>query len=215
MLPQAFTVRLISIGPSVQAGRAGGGPAGRAHVSAQPGEVGGGHPRGQGLQVRPADGQVHGGGVDPQRDGVTGAVGTQPELLATNPEVAAAGHDPVDLHRCQPGRPGLPNQLDRVWFLDRVGLRVERGDAAEFGWSPQRQHRALFERDGVEVVGGWIHVPGLVRPGVVVLSDPPIDGLLSGINAGERAVVVQEFGLDALVPPLDLPGGRWRPDLGQ
>jgi hypothetical protein len=43
--------------------------------------------------------QVHGGGIDPQGQRASGSLRAQPELLATDSEVAAGRHNTVDFHR--------------------------------------------------------------------------------------------------------------------
>lgn len=57
-----------------------------------------------------------------------------------------------------------------------------------------------------ESFGGGGHVQGLVRTGVVVVVDPFIEGLLGGLEVGERLMRAEEFSAQAAVEPLDFPG---------
>jgi hypothetical protein len=49
-----------------------------------------------------------------------------------------------------------------------------------------------------------------VRPVGVVFLPPRVERGLNGLKVLERAVVVEQFVLQGLVQPLDLPGGRRR-----
>ena len=205
---------------------------GAGAVGAQPGQVDAGQPGGQGLEVLPVEAEVHGGGVDPQGQLASGPGGTQPKLLATDAEVAAGWHDPVDFHRIDVQRRAVRRHRllddrstgcrDRVrgWRSGIVGFVVEGiqvfnnlaagTGGGQFGWTPQSQHGALLDRDGSEPLRGGGHVQGLVRAGRVVLGAPGIHRGLCGVQTVERAVRVEQFDLDGLMPALHFPrrGGR-------
>jgi hypothetical protein len=98
------------------------------------------------------EGEVDGGGVDPERDQASGLPGAEPELLAADPEVPARGHDAVDLHRSQGGIDGcgpdfLAGEGGRVDRGLEVGIRVGFvvGQPSELGRGPERQDGALLD----------------------------------------------------------------------
>jgi hypothetical protein len=61
----------------------------------------------------------------------------------------------------------------------------------------------------MELVGRAGHIQGLMRPPVVVLLTPRIDGGLGFLDRGERPGVIEELDLQGLVPALDLPRRSW------
>jgi len=60
---------------------------------------------------------------------------------------------------------------------------------------------------GSEPLGGVGHVQRLVRAGRVVLRLPGVHHGLGGVEAVERAVRVEQFDLDGLMPALHFPRG--------
>jgi hypothetical protein len=66
----------------------------------------------------------------------------------------------------------------------------------------------------VNRAAGEGHVQALVRPGGVVVLAPGVHRSLGVLHAGERPADVEQFQLQGLVQPLDLPG-RGRAGLGQ
>jgi hypothetical protein len=60
--------------------------------------------------------------------------------------------------------------------------------------------------DRLKVHGGGVHAARLMGPSVVVVVHPLIHRRLRRLQVIEGAVVVEQFGLDALVPAFDLPG---------
>ncbi len=182
----------------------------------------------------PVEAQVHGGGVDPQGQLASGPRGTQPKLLATDAQVAAGRHDPVDFQRIDAQRLAVRRHRlldyrstgcrDRVrgWRPGIVGFVVEGiqvvntlaagTGGGQFGWTPQSKHSALLDREGGEALGGGGHVQGLVRAGRVVLDAPGIHRGLRGLQTVERAVRIKQFNLDRLMPAFHFPrrGGRSR-----
>lgn len=77
---------------------------------------------------------------------------------------------------------------------------------SQIGWPPQGQRVPLIGGDGAESFGRGGHVQRLVRADGVVLHPPALNDFLRFVEVGERAVVFQQVGLDALVPTLDLAG---------
>jgi hypothetical protein len=65
----------------------GGGPAGRPALGEEPLQVGDGEPGWDGLEPYAVGEQVHDRGIGPERDGGTGPVRTEPELLAADRQV--------------------------------------------------------------------------------------------------------------------------------
>ena len=213
-LPEAFTVRSTSI-TSPAAGGSGGGPAGRAPAAARRARSRASSRDGrvlirwpssrtwtwaspaQSRTVRPViagPSQICCPAIQRFPDGGT----TRSSSTALPCPLAAGvlrgrGSRPVTGHGISggDGRRRLPGQLGGYPQADRVtGGRGEPG-------------------------GGEGHGQGLVRPRGVVVLAPGVHRGLGVLDAGERAVDVEQLQLQCLVQPLDLPGRRRRAGLGQ
>ena len=75
-----------------------------------------------------------------------------------------------------------------------------------FGWSWRRVERfAVGDRGEFEAADRRDHADALMRPLVVVVLDPRVDGRLRGGEIGE-GLAGEAFALERLVEPFDLPG---------
>ncbi|TWG07568.1 hypothetical protein FHU35_11185 [Saccharopolyspora dendranthemae] len=77
------------------------------------------------------------------------------------------------------------------------------------------QHQPVLTRGGSEDLGRGGHVQRLMRPLSVVFPPPFLHRLPGMLHIGERALVGEQFILDAAVPTLDLARRGGRADLGQ
>ena len=149
-----------------------------------------------------------GRGVDPHGDLLPGAGGAQPELLRPDGHVARRRDDAVHLDRVRPA--GRLRGGSRA-----LGGGGRAGQGFQVRGRPQAQPIIRLCWSGAEPGGGSGHVQRLVRPVMVVFAAPGIHCGLGRLDRGERPGVIQEVGLQGLVPALDLAGGGRRVRPGQ
>jgi hypothetical protein len=211
MMPAAVTSRCTSTqlvaasAPGAFPGR--GRSCGAGAVVAEPGQVNGGKPGGDGLDPPPSDAEVHGGGVDPEPDLLADPACAEPELLRADGHVPRRRDHPVHLDGIGPARRFSSGR-------DSVGCRACSADGFQVGRCPQLQTVAGL-RSRLKLAGGGGHVQGLVRAAVVVFLPPRVDCGLSFLNRGERPGVVEELVLEGLVRAFYLPRRGRRVRLGE
>ena len=117
MPPRETTRSTSTASAGARPAGSGGGPAVTRAVGDQPGQVGDGQVRADGLDPGAADGQVDPVAVGPEPDDLTGPGRAEPELLPAQRHVPRRRHHPVELDR--PTRPPAPAGLAR-----RLGVVV-------------------------------------------------------------------------------------------
>jgi hypothetical protein len=189
-------------------------PGGLGSGGGEAGQVAGVEPGRQGLDAVAVEQDVDLVKPGPEPDGAAGHRRAEPDLLPGDPEVARRRDRPVQFHGPALAVAGNAGGQDGCPVVGN-GVRFRNNGCRQPGQLGRHPQADRVARGRGEPGCREGHGQGLVRaPGVVVLA-PGIDRGLRVLDAGERAAGVEQFQLERLVQPLDLPRGSGRPRLGQ
>ena len=126
----------------------------------QPGHVAVAEPGRHALEVPAGAGQVHHGGVDPERDDLASPVRPEPELLPTDREVPARWHGPLELTAppqapSPPARQRVPASAASSAAASTVGGSLVTSPGGTHSGNPGRGGAGANRSAGVAMPSDW------------------------------------------------------------